>query len=238
MKNTFCALFALVSFTNAFGQKTEFNLSLNSGLFSFSGRSAQNASVISWNDQTNSGTINNVFGSKPMLSYGLSGNVKRVSKRNFIFGADLGYETLKSKILINEVYDFTGTTSNAYNASGRNTLSLHYLNIFPYVGHRFNSQKLSFDLIGGFELSHCLSFNKKGNATDVNGKKYGYSYTGSGKIETDKRVRIQFSVNYHKTGIYLGYSYGLENYLYSSLGGVAPGCFARLFRFGFTYRIY
>src|SRR5450755_842612 len=100
MQKTLPTLIALLFLTNTFGQKTEYGISLNSGLFSLAGRSAESTSFINFDNFINSGYTNNPFGSNVGFSYGLSGDLKRVSKKDWIIGFDLGYEYLRSKILI------------------------------------------------------------------------------------------------------------------------------------------
>lgn len=235
MKKVSLLIISFLVFTNSFGQKTELRIALNSGLFSFSGESAQSNTFINYSDQNNSGYTNNPFGSKNGLSYGLSGNVRRVTKRNFIIGFDLGYERLSSKILIKEVAGFTGNTTYQYNASGQTYLNYNFINLNPYLGHRFNLKQISIDATGGFELGYCLSANEKGSAKDANGKEYRTSIERK-TIDLDVRPRIQLAVNYQKAGIYAGYSYGFSNYKREYVGGINE-CRARMVRFGITYQL-
>src|ERR1700689_792756 len=88
-------------FVNSFAQKTETSISFNSGLFSFSGQSAEGTTFINYDATTKSGYTNNSYGSKNALCYGFSFQRKRIAGWNFILGYDLGYEVLRSKISIN-----------------------------------------------------------------------------------------------------------------------------------------
>jgi len=100
---------------NLTGQKTEIKGALNSGLFSFSGLTARGTTSINWDDQTNSGYTNGVYCSKSALCYGISINLDRVTKRNFLFGIDLGYETLRSKMNIDRIDGYTGNSTYQIN---------------------------------------------------------------------------------------------------------------------------
>ena len=85
MKKVILTIAALLILTNLFGQKTELSGALNSGLLSFSGFSSRGTTSINWDDQTNSGYTNGVYGTKSALCYGISFNLNRVTKRNFLF---------------------------------------------------------------------------------------------------------------------------------------------------------
>jgi len=56
-------------------------------------------------------------------------------------------------------------------------------------------------------------------------------------ITFDFRPRIQFDVDYKKFGLYVGYSYGLINYMMYYDGDAILESYARFFRFGITYKI-
>lgn len=226
---------ALLFFSIVSGQKIELNLSFNSGLFSFSGKSAQSSSFINYSSSTNSGYTNNPYGSKNGPCYGVSANIKRVSKRGLIVGADLGYESLSSKVLINSVSDYSGVITTGYDATGKTLLNYDFINLYPFIGKCFIAKAVSFDLTGGVEFGRCLSTKEKGNATATNGNKYATEVDRK-TIKTDIRPRIQVSVNYQKAGIYFGYSYGLINYMEGYIGGINES-YSRLFRFGLTYQI-
>ncbi|MDZ7934653.1 MAG: hypothetical protein U5M51_06775 [Emticicia sp.] len=235
MQKTFLTLLLALFLTNIFGQKTEFKLTLNSGLFSFNGQSSDKNSQINFSNLTNSGYTNNPYGSMRGICYGLSGNLKRVTKKNLDIGLDLGFETLRSKVNITSINDYIGTSTYEYTASGQTFLNSNFINLFPYIGQRFNIRKLSLDIVGGLEIAYCLTATEKGDATATNGTKYTTSVDRK-TINTDIRPRIQFSADYKKTGIYIGYSYGLANYKSGYEGGTNE-CYARLIRFGLTYRL-
>jgi len=235
MQKTFLTLLTVLFLTNSFGQKTEFRIAFNSGLFSFSGQSAEKYSQINFSNSSNSGYTNNPYGSMAGLCYGLSGNLKRVTKKNLVLGLDMGYETLRSKIKISAISGNTGTSTYEYSATGQTFLNYNFINLFPYIGHRFNVRKVSFDIVGGFDIAYCLKAREKGNASVTNGTKYTTSVDRK-TINTDIRPRIQISADYQKIGIYVGYSYGLANYMSGYVGGTNE-CYARLTRFGLTYRL-
>jgi len=223
---------AIVFFvTNIYAQKTEFGFSLNSGLYSFAGKSAETVTVINYYDKTNHGYTNNPYGSKNGLSYGFSLNLKRITQRNFIFGLDLGYEISGSKISITGIR----TSTYEYEATGKTILQSNFINIYPMAGYKLNFNYISFNVICGFDFGYCLSTDEKGTATATNGMKYTTSEDRK-TIEVDIRPRIQISTEYKRIGLYIGYSNGITNYM-SGYDGGTNITFAKIVRFGVSYKI-
>jgi len=236
MKQLHLTLSLLLFIPGVFGQKVECRVSLNSGLFSFSGISTQGITSINYDDQTSSGYTNTPWGSKNALCYGFSLKIERVTKRSLIFGFDLGFETLSSKISIDSIYGFTGTDTYQLAATGETFLRSNFINYNPFFGYRIRVKDFSFDLVGGFDVGHCLNTTENGSATDTNGKKYTTLVTRRA-IKNDFRARIQLSANYKKAGIYIGYSYGQTNYLSDMIGDNNYEGYSRLIRFGVMYMI-
>jgi len=241
MKKTLLLIIALLFIVNVFGQKTEYGVSYNSGLFSYGGRIPVKTTSIYSFVSSHGGGAGNPYGSLNGLSYGFSGFIQKVSKTNHIIGVDLGYEDLKSKVLINQTWDVSSTVEiagyNTYqNATGKVFLSTHFINLFPYIGRRYNLKHASIDVKGGFDLGYVLDARVKGDATTDDGAIY--SVNGPPKtISVDFRPRLQVSANYHKLGVYAGYSFGLSNYPGSYYSNTGKGCYSRLIRFGLNCKI-
>ena len=163
------------------------------------------------------------------------------SKTNHIIGVDIGYEDLRSKVLINRVFSGWSTADIIgyppyQKATGKAFLSTHFINLFPYFGRRYNLKHASIDLKGGFDLGYILDAWIKGNATTDAG--VIFSVNGPPKIiSLDFRPRLQVSANYHKLGVYAGYAFGLANYPGSYYSNTGKGCYSRLIRFGLSYNI-
>ncbi len=234
MKKIFFIIFSFTLLITALGQKTEYRIAFNSGLFSFSGKSAETESFINYSPPISSYT-NNPYGSKNGLCYGISANLKRISKNNLVLGVDLGYEILRSKIKVNLIDDNSGIVDYNYNASGKTFLNFGFVNIYPQLGYRLIKNNVSVDLLAGFDLAFCLSAKEKGKATTTDGEKFTTSIDRK-TINTDIRPRFQVSTNYKKMGAYVGYSLGMANYKSGYIGGINE-CYARLIRFGLTYQI-
>ncbi|KRB55844.1 outer membrane beta-barrel protein [Flavobacterium sp. Root186] len=232
MKKVVLLAIAFIFFSNSYAQKTELRVSLDSGLSAFSGQSAESSSYMSFSNFTGSGYTNNPYGSKNALSYGVSLNLKRVTKVNFIYGIGVGYEDLRSKTSLTNVFN---DGSEAIPVSGETFMNVNTINVNPFAGYRFNADKFPIDLAAGFDIANILSTKEKGDATDASGNKYTTSRDRK-TISTDFRPRIQISTDYQKFGVYLGYSFGLRNYLDGYVGGTNEA-YSKIFRFGITYQV-
>ena len=235
MRQILLTLTCLFWFANAFGQTTELTVSLNSGLFSFAGRSASSSSFLNYTPG-HGGYTNNPYGSDPGLSYGLSLGIKRVVRRHLLVGVDAGYEVLRSVVHLSWVSEAGTATSYSLPAHGQTILVSHFINVEPYVGFRVTPGRLTVDLTGGLDLAHCLSTREKGKAKGDNGTTYQTSVNRI-TITNDVRPRGQLTVGYRKTALYAGYSLGLRNYMGGYVGGPVPQAYGRLFRFGVQYRL-
>lgn len=239
MMRTFFSILSLLIFSTAFAQKSEFSLGLNSGLFHFSGASAvANSQINHSDDMSSKGYTNNPYGSRNGLSYGISGNWKKVSRRNILWGVDLGLELLQSKVVIDWVNSYGNAwpqNSVAFEADGRTHLKYVFVNANPFVGQRFVLKNVNLDLTGGLDIAYCLAGLEKGKATASNGVEYT-SGSNRKSIRFDVRPRVQVGGCYKEFGAYLGYSFGLSNYKSHAMGGINE-CYSRLFRFGLTYRL-
>lgn len=231
MKKLLLTIGTLLTLILAHGQKTEYRISLNSGLFSFAGPDAGETTFITFNDQTQWAYTNNPYGSKGGLSYGFSANVQRVTKQHFILGLDFGYEILRSKV---SIYGIAGTEFDGLSAEGQTYLNSDFTNVYPFLGYRIIDKTITLDLTGGIDIAHCLSTKEDGEATDSNGKKYETSKDRK-TIKNEVRPRIQLSTGFKKVGLYVGYSYGLTNYTFQYRPQLES--YARLLRFGLTYQI-
>lgn len=236
MKKLIVFTFSLLIYSYSYCQKTELRVSLDSGLSSFTGESTGSSSSINVYNNADSGYTNNPYGSKNVLSYGVSVNLKRVTKANLIYGIGLGYENIGSKTSITSASVYDGENSYSVPASGKTIMSSNTINANPFIGYRFNASKLPIDLVAGFDFASILNTKECGDATDENGNNYTTSVDRK-TISTDFRPRIQVSTDYKKFGIYLGYSFGLLNYMDGYVGGT-NNAYSKIFRFGITYQVF
>lgn len=210
-------------------QQLEVRASLNSGFYSYRGSGAESVSRI--NDVA---YTNNPYGSKGGLSYGLSFNIRQVAKSNFIFGADLGYEMLRSKVKL-EYFDVIGDIASDF--AGRTYLNTSFINLFPYLGGRFTVSQQHFDLVGGLDVGQVLSSKENGDAKSIDNSQFHIQTSVDRKrLKTDLRPRIQLSTDFERTGFYVGYSHGMRNYM-AGLDGMTVEAYSRMLRVGLTYRL-
>lgn len=225
----FFALFLLLISLSSKAQQLEIRASLNSGFYSYRGDGAESISRINGTTYTN-----NPYGSKGGLSYGFSLNARKVTKSNFIFGADLGYEMLRSKVKL-EYFDVIGDIASDF--EGRTYLNTSFINLFPYLGGRFNISEQAFDLIGGLDIAYVLNSREKGDAKSVDNAQFHIETSRDRKtINTDFRPRLQLSTDFDKIGLYVGYSYGLRNYR-AGFTGTDVDAYSRMWRVGLSYRL-
>jgi hypothetical protein len=221
--------------SSAYSQITEFYLHFNSGLFSFGGESASKNTIINEKARANSVYINNPFGSRNALSYGLSAQIQRVTTTKFIFGLQSGFEVLRDKVNIigvserNNEGKITPASGNTFSNSG-------YINIYPNLGRRFILQNVNHDLTAGPEIGFPIYSREKGKATFLNGKIKKISYKRD-KPPVDYRVRLSLTAHYKKWGISTGYSFGLRNYAGGYVGG-SNFANARFIHFGISYELF
>jgi hypothetical protein len=231
-KSLITSLF-LLALTTSWGQKTELEISLNSGLFSFAGPFATSTTSLNYDfGNKTGGYANNPYGTKAGLCAGLSANLKRITRRNLIWGLDLGFESLNSKVAINEI----STSTERIPASGRAFLGHNFINLYPQFGYRFNLNQIAVDLSGGFDIGYCFAAMESGRAVIASGEDYTTAIDRT-TINWDVRPRIQVAAAYHKIGVYAGYAAGVANYASGFIGSKTNDCYSRLIRFGLTYRI-
>jgi hypothetical protein len=237
MKKIVIVLVWLFVGTAVFAQKNEMFVSVDSGLFSYFGESpVMRTSLNVGLAGANSGYANNSYGAKNGFCYGVSASFKRITKRNTLYGATLGYQSLQSKADIVSVNIFSGTVL-AIPASGEAYRVSNGLNLFLSVGKRFVVKKIPIDLVGGLNFDYIFKAKDKGNAKDITGA----TYTLSGErntIKLDFSPRIQLSTEYKKIGVYAGYSMGLVNYYgMGYVGGGNASAYSKMIRFGISYRL-
>ena len=227
----------MISFQFSYGQKTEINLNVYSGLFSFHGDGAASKSSII----TSYSFIPHPFkftatpyGKKSGFSYALEFQAQRLSKRKNIYGLGISFEDLTSIVKIDKIGISGDPAYMEYPASGKTKLENTFITFNPFVGHRYAYHKITFDLLTGLDVAFCLMSKEEGNATR--------NYTSISTIKEEKknakpsidfRPRIQIKTQINKFGFSAGYSLGLTNYStqYNSKA------FTNFLRLGLNYQL-
>lgn len=234
MRKLLLSFFCFFLLLGAFGQQTELTVSLNSGLFSFAGRSATSNSFINSNP-AHGGYTNNPYGTDPGLSYGLSAGVKRVIRRHWLLGVDAGYEVLRSSVRIDWINEVAPAGAIGLAVHGHSILTSRFVTVEPHLGYRLAPGKVTVDLTGGVDLADCLSARESGSATADNGNTYRTSVNRK-TISFDLRPRLQVTAGYRRIFACMGYSLGVSNYMVGYVGGPVSGAYGRLVRFGVGWR--
>jgi hypothetical protein len=224
----------MIFFISVNGQSSDVCIKLNSGFFFFSGASSVKSGMINYNLDKEDGYTNNPYGKNSELAYGLSLDLVRVTKSKFIFGVDLGYEILKSRININSIWLHGDNNTESINADGKTTINHNFVNIFPYFGRRFVYSNFDIDLNLGLDFGYLTKATEKGSAkSDLR----EFSTSRDRKyIDFDIRPRLQIMFSKNKYGGYVGYSRGFVNYKSGFVGGTNL-VFSNLFRFGLSYKL-
>lgn len=209
----FIIIIFLFSVQFSYGQKTEINFNVYSGLFSFRGNGATSNSLIISDPfiPTPTKFTDNPYGRRTGFSYAFEFQGQRLSKRKNIYGVGISFEELTSKVNIDKVGISGDPAYLQYPANGETKLGNTFVTLNPFVGHRYSSYKITFDLLAGFDLAFCLKSKENGSATTSN--------QGTFTVENDKtkpsidfRPRIQIKTEINKFGFLAGYSLGLTNY--------------------------
>lgn len=104
------------------------------------------------------------------------------------------------------------------------------------MGYRLPVNRLNIDFTGGLDIAYCINSKENGSATAKDGTKYKTDVDRE-NINFDIRPRIQIAANYEKTGVYIGYSLGLADYMGDYVGGNFGKCYVSFLRFGLTYQV-
>jgi hypothetical protein len=232
MRNLILAVL-LLTVQFSFAQKKQISFQVNSGLFSFGGRSASSTSFMNISDVSSiSNYTNSPYGKNSSFCYGFGIQLQQLTSNNFIYGLQLSYESLSSKLRIDNAYgEITWRVKE-----GKTILTNNFITLFPSVGQRvklFNN--VDSDILFGFDLGISLSSKEKYRVTT----NQGHKISGTNERELphiDVRPSIEF-INYYKSfGLSIGYSYGLTNYQ-NGLVGADRKVYSRYLRFGLHYRL-
>lgn len=233
-------ILGLITGQLAYGQSTEYFVHLNSGFAAYrGGTSAKSGSVILVPDpydvylrsDMEEAYTDNPYGTSLGLSYGLATQVQRVTAVGNVFGLQAGYEVLRSRVQIHNVFDQHdfGIPSTGYTVMANHCFTAH-----PFFGHRFAVKSMNLDLTAGPEIGFLRRSYEKGKA------KTNYStYTTSlnhAHPKLDVRVRINLTTYYKHVGMTVGYSLGLTNYR-KAHAGVIDEAYLQIFRLGLSYQI-
>lgn len=229
-----CAIFLFFqSMSFSFGQKFEWFVNLNSGLFKY-----KNVNP-GFQNQINIGLgnayTNDPYSDKSGFPIGLSVTVHKVNRQNMLFGIDLGIESLESKQEITKVYG--PVYSNLRQAKGETYYRTPFVNLFSFLGYQLKQKTFNLNLKLGTDIAVSVwNSTDKGSVTIIpNDSLVSINYKSHEGV--DFRLRCQADIAFKKVGGYIGYSYGLWNGHTSSGGSSSREIYTRYFRVGLFYKI-
>jgi len=230
------SLLSLIFISTAYGQRIEYSIHFNSGLFNFNGQSNL-SSFISNSPNPPGSYVDPPYGNKTTWTYDFAAQVQRITKSKLIYGVQLGYELVQNHVKIGDMRsDFN---SVIIPATGHSTVKLSFLDLYPSIGYRLSIRPLDIDLSLGPDIGFNIISREKAIARLKPLTGTGPEITVDRRIHnpgTDFGLRTSLTLYYGHLGLSAGYSYGLHNYYYSSYHRYEK-FYPRFFRFGIVFRI-
>jgi len=238
MKIAYLLVLQMVFVTIAYGQSTEYSMQVNTGYFYFSG-GASPTGFFEGISGVQKSLIEDPYGNKFTLSYGVAAQIQRITKKRLILGLQLGTQLLRSRMKLNTI---GGLGVNVVGAGkGHAVLSMGFIDLFPNIGQRFLLPTSVVDLTIGPYIGLNINSREKGMVTDANGK---FPETTNYKISEPfavLRLKSSLTIYFGKWGFTTGYAYGLQNYkvqnYFSSYARDSGKHFSHFFMIGLSYKI-
>lgn len=231
MRNLFYLLVFVASHAPSFGQHTELSIHAGSGLFSYRGPNAVNETGI---DYLYGSYVGNPYGRASGFSYSLAGQVQQVTHSNFIYGLQLGYDQVTSRVAVTSVIGDFGSTPLL--TSQLAELHNQYLNLNPFIGKRFGTTRLCLDATVGLDVGIGLVSKTR---TELMGPSWPWVVGGESRRPmpgADLRPRANVTGYYRSFGLSIGYSRGLSDYTPSPYTR-SPSVYAQYWRASLVYRL-
>ncbi len=202
-----------------------------SGLFAFRGPGATSETGFEISDVSSiPDVLENPYGRKSGLSYGLTGQVQRITKSRFIYGVQTGFESLASRVTITRI----SLEGPPVIGGGTATVRNQFINLYPYAGRRLGTQRISLDITAGVDLGIGLSTHER---VQLAGISHSFSINDPNRpmLTVDIRPRLNLTGYYRAFGLSLGYSHGLTNYSHEPFSSAVTR--SHMWRVGVVYRI-
>lgn len=234
--------FVALSLT-ALAQRTELSVFANSGLARYRGNvaSSQTSMYGFTNAATYTGYLDQIYGTRPGISFGGGLQWQRVTASDFVYGLQVGADVLRSNIAIIEVFyspsPATSAPATREGSTGKFTLRNTSVNLNPYLGTRWRKGHYEIDFTFGTDLGYIISLNGRGEAmTDS-----GLHFSSQGRVQNshtfDVRPRAGIAVYRKKYGASVSYAHGLVSYLHAIADPSERAVYANVLRLGAHYRL-
>ncbi|GAB4025207.1 hypothetical protein GCM10028773_50480 [Spirosoma koreense] len=211
-----------------YGQHTEFSVRVGTGLFSYRGNYAASETKLNLMDAY----VSNPYGRASRFSYGVNGQVQQLTKQGLIYGGQLGYERLSSRVAITALMGDFGPIP----ANGRAVLKTDFINVNPFIGRRFGSDDFCVDATVG--LDAAIGLNSRVWGSLVLDQPLVRMETNSRwpMPDVDIRPRLNLTGYCRAFGLSIGYSHGLSNYAGTRFSDDAK-IYSQFWRASLTYRL-
>lgn len=220
------------------GQQTEYSLTVGSGIFSYSGAGAASTTGIVYGIIMPHAYTADPYGRKSDFPITLETQVIHHTKSNLLFGLELGYQFLNTRIPITKGYynpEVMIIGENLiYDASGYSQLKNQYISIHPVIGRRFPINKeINLDLLAGCDFAFCVGSIEKDYANvPTTGSIIEIEFQKA-HPSVDCRPGILLKGGYKRSAIQLGYSMGLTGYQSPGSGRA----YSRFLSIAYSFRI-
>ena len=182
------------------------------GLMRFGGPDAQSASLVHYAPSgAGLSYTNSPYGSRPGAGVALGLRVQRVGAHRGLLALDLGYEWLRSRTAITQLYyspALISSFSGAYSADGSTAFGTQNLTAFLGLGHRFKVGAVAVDALAGPELTYVFGFHEKGSGTYNGNLNWTTDQRDRAPNRFDARLRADATAWYHRVGFNASYSHG------------------------------
>ncbi|MCI1186618.1 hypothetical protein MON38_04250 [Hymenobacter sp. DH14] len=241
MKKHFLLLPLLALAVPAAAQRTEIIGRVGLGLFKFSGTGTEHTSFINYSNDFGepNGYTNNPYSNRFGTGVSFGARAQHVGQKNGLLAFDLGYEWLRNRSTITQLYYSPALTSSfrgAYSADGNTNLATRNVTAFLGLGHRFQVGTIEIDALAGPEAAYVFGFSEKGSGTYNGNLNWAIEQRDRAFNRFDARLRADATAWYHRVGVNASYSYGFINYRGNQLGGNSDAS-ARILRLGLAYRL-
>lgn len=241
MKKYFLLLPLLALAAPAVAQRTEIIGRAGLGLLKFGGSGAEGTSFINYSNNFGepNGYINNPYSSRFGTGGALGIRAQHVGPKNGLLALDLGYEWLRSRTTITQLYYSPvgiSSFSGAYSADGSTTLATRNVAAFLGLGHRFQAGLVEVDALAGPEVAYVSGFREQGSGTYNGNLSWAIAQRDRATNRFDARLRADATAWCHRVGVTASYSHGFINYQ-GSLQGGSSEAYARILRLGLAYRL-
>lgn len=240
----------LAFFQSVDAQHTEYRVMAGMGLFHYKpgGSSSQEPyySMINFSARNpKSVYANQPRGNNNATSYHFALGLKKVTRLNFLWGLQLGYESRESSKNLNWAYD-PDYPSTFLPAKGNAKIRNQMMSFSPMAGYRLLPWGLKLDLLGGIDLMyHIANPHEQSYAIiTASGQELKSDLTTStqaGNDAADLRAHIQAQLILERWGLLVDYTIGIANQDGGAgiLGiGTAKSSYSRGLYFGISYRLH